>query len=231
MVAAVGVSIAAVSSVNFNRNNDEDFGTALSAGAVEVSNWNQSVPDNAGAVGGTFTNAIDDTGVATTADITFSAANTWASGGANTADGNTSLLKGYLDDSNGGALAVIDVTEIPYALYDVYVYGMGDSAQGALLNAYSFDDGSGAQSFSFLRAANYTAGTALVEGDATTEGHYFKISGVSASSFSLSNDNNRGDGRSPIAGFQIVAVPEPSSSSLGILALGSLALIRRRTGA
>ncbi|MFC4995349.1 hypothetical protein [Rubritalea tangerina] len=222
---AIGAQLhAAVISINFNRNNDEVFASNVSAGAVAVTNWNQMAPQ--GTPSGTDVALVDDSGAGTTATVTYSANGTWAQGGANTSDGNISLLKGYLDDSNGAAIAVVTLNNIPYAQYDVYVYGIGDSDPGDLLNQYTLNDGNGDINFSYLRGANLSAGQTPVEASPSVEGHYFRINGLASSSFTLNNDNNRGDGRSPIAGIQIVQIPEPSTHLTFLAA--SLLLLRRK---
>jgi len=68
------------------------------------------------------------------------------------------------------------------------------------------------------------AGTDLIEGSTGVEGHYLLISGLSGD-LTITTTNPAG-GRAPLAGFQIVEVPEPSSAAL--LGLGGLALILRR---
>lgn len=214
---------AAVISINFNRNADEVFAASIGAGAVFVTNWNQMAPQTTG-VSGTNVALVDDSGAAVGTTVTYTAANTWAQGGPNPADGNISLLKGYIDDGANS----ITVSNIGYTLYDVYVYGLGDGAVGSALGNYTLTpQGQGPITFSWLRAANPTAGGTLLEGSAGVQGHYYKISGLSASSFSLTSfDGNTANGRGPIAGIQIVEVPEPSAALL--LPLSLLSLRRRK---
>lgn len=218
---ATGSLSAAVISINFNRNTDEPFAATVSAGAVFVPNWNQMPPQ--GVPSGTNLPLTDETGATVAATVSYSAGTTWAQGSPNQADGNISLLKGYLDDSN----ATVTVSAIPFALYDVYVYALGDGAVNSALGVYTLTPAGGsAINFSWLRAANPTAGGTLIAGAANQQGHYFKISGITASSFNLVSDNNGANGRGPIAGIQIVQVPEPSVFSL--LLLPAATFLRRR---
>ena len=199
--------------VNFNRNNDEVFAAGTSAGAFPQVNWNQTTPDNAGDVGETLADLVDNFGVSTTASVTFSAANTWAQGGANTADGNISLLKGYLDD--GGSGSNVQVTGIPYATYDLYLYGMGDGSQGTVLSDYSVTSGASVYDLSWVRAANLAAGESPIEGAAGVEGHYVKVSGLTSSDLTITGIRGSG-ARAPLAGFQIV---DPAYSPITLLTL------------
>ncbi|WP_435892904.1 PEP-CTERM sorting domain-containing protein [Oceaniferula spumae] len=217
---------ASVISYNFNRNGDEPFASTVAAGAVSVTNWNQATPQ-ANNPSGTNVALVDDTGASVATTITYSAGNTWAQGGAS-ADGNVSVLKGYLDDNN----ATVTFNNITYNKYDVYVYGIGDGGAGSTLGTYTINDGVAPPlTYSYLRASSLPtdgSGT-LIEGNATTQGHYFKISGLTGSSFNLVSDSNRGNGRGPIAGIQIVQVPEPSSSILIVSFAGAMLLRRRRS--
>ncbi len=198
---------AASLGVSFNRNTDEPFAATVVAGAVPQRNWNQTPPDNSGTVGGTL-NGVTDWRGNTLADVivTYSANNTWAQGGANQNDGNISLLKGYLDD--GGAGANVSISNIPYAKYDLYVYGIGDQGAGAILADYTVNDGATTYTPTWLRAANLSAGQQPVEGSPGVQGHYVRISGLTASSLTITAKNNAGAGRAPLAGFQIVQAME-----------------------
>ena len=128
------VTHADVVSVNFRENNGNPnqliAPTTVAGGGPGggVSNWN----DGLGATGA-ITDAVDDTGVATTLDLTWTCGGTWGDGSANTdADtgvGNAQLQRGYLDDNQGSPLLPIDITdsEIPYSSYDLVVYFSTDT--------------------------------------------------------------------------------------------------------
>lgn len=60
-----------------------------------------------------------------------------------------------------------------------------------------------------------------------SEGNYVVFTGITGTSFTLNAGGTAGTAlRAPINGFQIIQVPEPTSALL--VALGSLALLRRR---
>ncbi|MCO6043120.1 PEP-CTERM sorting domain-containing protein [Aeoliella sp. ICT_H6.2] len=205
LVAAVlllaGTQAMALSiGVNFNSNSNEVFASTTLAGAVAQTNWNQSTPA-ANDINETISGLVDSFGTATSASVTFTAPNTWAQGGANTSDGNISLLKGYLDD--GGAGSNVQVTGVPYAEYDLYIYGIGDGAQGTIMEDFSVTAGGFSANPTWVRAANVTAGGALIEGGDGIEGHYVKLTGLTSSDLTITGARGA-TGRAPLAGFQIV---------------------------
>lgn len=206
------------------------------AGVVAVGNWNT---DSTGQVG-SLTDLMDSSGAATTADVEWSGPNnTW--GG--TADAATTaderMVNGWLDDNGTGAQ--INVTEIPYSVYDLYVYGSSDSGNAgrgfnvkvndvAYFSGGEFTDLSDGGSF-FSSAAGFVDAS-------TTDPNptYFKISGLSGdlSIFGLRDADGPAlpggltDYRAGISGFQINAVPEPASFGMAAFALLGLLNMRRR---
>ena len=118
---------AQVISLNFVRASDGATALAASetAGEIPAVNWNNSTMANANAEGAGI--VLNDTaGAATTA------AAIWQSGSASwsvplTGTGsasNIAMMTGYLDQGGDGAGQVhsITITDIPYAMYDVYLY-------------------------------------------------------------------------------------------------------------
>jgi lysophospholipase L1-like esterase len=169
-------------------------GTALlstdSAGvpAVAQTNW---IP----LTGSTFSSVAltDNTGTATTARLTGSADGTYFCGSSfASGTGNYKLCTGELYD---GTITTetnsTTISSIPYAQYDVYVYGECDAAtRGATFTITPA--GGSASSLSFQtegNASSWTAGTSTWNGSGTAPtlavGNYVHFTGLTASSFVL----------------------------------------------
>ena len=201
-VVSQGNALALSVGVNFNRNADEVFAATTSAGAVPQMNWNQTPTAGTG-VDDVLFDLTDSNGATVTGmNVFYTAANTWASGAANTADGNISLLKGYLDD--GGAGSQVDVEGIPYAEYDLYIYAAGDQGQGPPLADYTVTHGVDTFNPVWAQAASLAPGGVLIDGSGGGEGHYYVIQGLTETNLSIAGLNNAGAGRAPLSGFQIV---------------------------
>lgn len=207
------------------------------AGVVPVANWNNSY-DGTGAsttpptVGSPELNLIDDSGNGTTMDIHFSGTAQWHlgpfwTGAPQDVDGtyNKSLLKGYVD-MVGGNPVTINLAEIPYAQYDIYIYLSADTADREgfvtdtastyFFRTYGSDAISGPNAV-FVQA---TETSDLGSNALATYARFSNLTG-SAQNLSVFAAGNGG-----IAGFQVVQVPEPSVAILG--GLGMLTLVRRR---
>lgn len=223
MCAFGSAANATVISVNMDRwsNDDPDFflydqnvpqlGSAETAGLVVVSNWNAYDPgaqsfqgttpvyDSGGAVGGGFT--VTGTG----------GSDSWNTGGTNN-------QKMFGDFAGNGTKTI---SNIPYANYSLIVYSKLYSEA-----TQSFDiDGGTAQTItntlngSTEAPQEFDAAPPNGSNGIFVDGlQYTTFTGLTASSITLNHDS--------LAGFQIVQVPEPTSMSL--LALGGLALLRRR---
>lgn len=225
-LAAIATAHGATVSWNLDR-----FGTVSGtnvAGVVPVANWNNSFPSNP------TVNLIDSTGAATTLDISYSSFNTYSVQGSTPAqdlDGtyNRRLLNGYLNSGTGQipAVASITIAEIPYTQYDLIVYFSSDVADrtGTVTN------GPTTYSFNTLGPASVSAASALLSQttDTTlsyaTDANYAVFSNLSGTSQTLTTSIPSFGG---IAGFQIVAVPEPSVPLLGGVAVFGLLRRRRR---
>ena len=218
-LSSVGLSLAQDGSigVSFNRNGNEPFAAGVSAGAVPQTNWNMTTPTSSGNGSLGAGSVVDNMGATVSGfQVDWTAANTWAHGPAN-ADGNISLLKGYLDDGGNGSN--IDITGVPYAQYDLYLYGIGDQGTNGTLDGYTVTAGGDAFDPDWLRAPNLSPGGTPIEGSSGVQGHYFLMEGLSSADVNIKGLSAGSPGRAPIAGFQIVdttpaAVPEPASIAI-----------------
>ena len=218
------VTHADVVSVNFRENNGNPnqliAPTTVAGGGpgVGVSNWN----DGLGATGA-ITDAVDDTGVATTLDLTWTCGGTWGDGSANTdADtgvGNAQLQRGYLDDNQGNPIS-ITITQIPYASYDLVVYFSTDTG-GDNYGDITVTDGNGAVTAT-------TTGTKELWGTNPNidDTNSLRVSGLTGD-LTINTPNRIGGIRHSISGVQVIGViPEPSSALL--LALSGAVMLGRR---
>ena len=195
------------------------------AGVVVQDNWN-----NLTTAGSTFTNLIDHTGGFTTADITWAGDGTWAAYAENDTSGNHQLFNGYVDDfeaANAGGTNVGRYTfsQIPYALYDVYVYADSDATDGRRAS-YTI----GGVTFNLADVKNFSVDPTFDLVTSSTagvfdNGNYIHFTNLTGPSFELVTTAQVF--RSFVSGIQVVeVVPEPTS--LGLLGLGAVALLRPR---
>lgn len=234
-----------------NNNTIGGGGTAVDASTIDASSTGgQAGPDDfAGVVNadywgnswnGSFqnfgpTNLLNDSGVATTADLSVVGVNDFNFGSPGVdSDGNwnRTMLYAY---ANGSAPAGVTYTlsEIPYAQYDVYVYLMSDDDS----RVYSVTDGTttyfgGAHptSISGNNPALFAQTTATTNAGFSTDANYAVFSGLTGANQVFSSSFFASDGVTPdfggISGIQIVRIPEPAS--LTMFALGGLLLVCRR---
>jgi hypothetical protein len=199
------------------------------AGVVSVPYWNDSYLQGFPSAA-SKTNLLDSTG-ATVAGFSFdtSTANGYpiqfADPGLD-ADGsnNKRMLNGYLNANNSQS---ISFSAIPYAQYDLYVYLSSDVAG----RAGTVSDGTTTFSFSSMgNTAISGANAAFIQTTDTTganpTANYAVFSGLTAANQTITWNVPQYGG---IAGYQIVAVPEPGAMGISALGLGLLAVIRRST--
>ncbi len=200
------------------------------AGIAPAINWNNSNQSQ----GTSFSGLVDNTGAATT--LGFSIGGTWGDWGINLvtspdANGtyNEEMLAGYINTSSGIGPETISLTGIPYSLYDVIAYFSSDTAG----RNGTISDANAGITYDFSTegmAAVPGGGNALLVQTTDTSGadplaDYAIFSNVSGSSDTLTLNIPNGGG---IAGFQIVAVPEPGTLALASLGSFVLLALRRR---
>jgi hypothetical protein len=136
------------------------------------------------------------------------------------------LLNGYL---NSGPAAwgpsitnsYVSLSQIPFAEYDVYVYFSSDAAG----RNGTVTDGTSTFYFSTLGLASVSGANALFAQTTDMTGanpgaNYAVFSGLTGSSQIFTVDPKSGNDQwLGIAGFQVVAVPEPSALALGAIGL------------
>lgn len=191
---------------------------AETAGVKPVANWN-----SASGIMGSLNQLVTSRGSATGTSVT------WNSPPAGTASGiwrinypdvpgDQRMMNGYLDPTATGSPATVTVTGLASVIttpgYDVYVYTMGDPANGET-RTYTYSISGVAGTFSVRQSgpadlSAFPGFTAATTSD--TPGNYFVFRNLKSASFTLtatpgSSSNNLS--RAPINGIQIVS---PSGS-------------------
>lgn len=218
----------------------DQFGTvSTTSGIAPAANWNNTVPSAGNPFIGRIANDLmDDAGVATTVDISYGSWGAWRiqdshPGADGDGSNNKELLNGYLNAgpapwSPAVTASSVALSQIPYASYNIIVYFSSDQAgrEGQVaVGASTFY-------FSSLGAASIAGSNALLTRTTSTTNAdyagatYAIFSGLTGDSQTISVQMRDNDEWGGIAGFQIVAVPEPSAALLG--AIGLLAFTRRR---
>ena len=244
IVIAVTAAVAAGSVCSAARiisiNKDEQSGRVpmspddlAGAPGVRVSNWNNYQSATA-TLNGTDLVYDDGTTVGGTFQVTTDGHPHWAGP---TDDINDPLMytgaHALMSDVSQGGTLSITFTDVPFPLYDIYVYAMGQSANirgGAitLVGGETFyttgsstpaDDGSG---YIAMTTTSFTD-----PGDIET-GNYIAYKGLSGDQEIEATCYLWGDHpRFQVYGYQIVEVPEPQTLALFALA-GAVACRRRR---
>jgi len=177
------------------------------AGVVPVPNWN-----NASGASGSQSNLIDDSGSATTADVTWTGQATWSWEQSNDpvpANPNGTMFNGYLDTVGNNGSHIISVIDIPYSQYDVIVYIDGENNGGdrpARININPGSTGDNPALDVFTRENANWNGT-FVQATATnlpgTSGaNYARFNGLTDSNFGIYAEAE--SFRAAINGFQII---------------------------
>jgi hypothetical protein len=246
VVAAATVAASLQAQViSWNADANGTISGANVAGVVLAANWNDSWLENGNAISPygspTVVNSlVDNSGTATTLNMAYQAWGFWSIQGSTPgqdADGtyNRNLLNGYLNAGPAGwgppvTTSTIALSQIPYAQYDIYVYFSADVAgrTGTLsdgLTTYSFSTAGPAS----ISGANAVFAQTTDTGALYPTANYAVFSGLTGSSQTLTGSPLVNDAWSGIAGFQIVAVPEPGTMALaGLGGLAMMAWMKRR---
>ncbi len=206
-------------------------GASEFAGIANAAYWNDTYLID-GNSGNPENNLINNSGAATTLGASFidNSQYGWAiqfSGQGPDSDGlyNNALLNGYLNNGNGGSVS-ISLSSIPYSSYNVIVYMSSDTAG----RAGTVNIGSTSYDFSTMGPAELGANATFVQttdsSGADPSADYAIFSGLTGTSQTITTTIPLYGG---IAGFQIVATPEPGSAVLAGMGGLVFLLMRRRS--
>jgi hypothetical protein len=239
-VAAAATSLQA-QVISWNVDDNGTISGANVAGLAPAANWNDSWIENGNAISPygspTAVNGLmDNTGTRTSLNIAYQAWGFWSVGSAPGQDADTTynrnLLNGYLNAGPAGwnppvTTSTITLTSVPYLQYDLYVYFSSDVAG----RTGTISDGNITYDFSSVGPGETGGANALFTQTTDTgalypTADYAIFSGETASSLTLTCSPLVSDAWLGIAGFQIVAVPEPGT--LALAALGGVMLVLGR---
>lgn len=260
-----GASFAAAEVISLNAGVNMTSSDVAGAPGARDDNWNNG--DAAGTSGNltttspvmSWTGNVDGSGnsVATTAVLhVFSTSSPARNNGFNnqTADASiddAEMFRSTIDLFGAGTTnpgtaanpsATLTVSDIPYALYDVYVYQGGGTVTrtaGVELNdtraEYMRQAAANANDSTvpYVESDHTTAPTANTAAavNAVPQAHYVRFTDVSGSTLQLDLWGDRSSEATPVPryrfpGIQIVEVPEPASA--GLLAAAAIGLLVRR---
>ena len=193
-------------------------GDLAGANGYEAVNWNNALFSTS-----SMSDLIDNSGSTTSASVSWTANNGWGDGTANSDANaglpNAKLQRGYVDDTGAGNTATINVTNIPYAIYDLVLYfssdGFGELHGSFQVNGQAF--GNLGQIIGWQTEPTLEIGRNVLV-----------LNGLTSDSLEIIGTREFGVSRGSISGLQIVQVPEPGSALLGVLAVGALVVRRRR---
>ncbi len=221
-------------SVNFSENSaNQAFAGGENIGplASNSSNWN-TTNGQPNLSAGTLVGLIDETGTATSANLTWSANNPWFNGDGTGSD-EARLSVGYLDD--GGSGISVTVQNIPYANYRVYGLYSSDQAAGGVIaqdmqvnGTWVFGGGAPTSISAYGSIAENFAANGVNWSLLTPNslGNYWTID-TTGSTLTIIQSPVGDAGRAALSGFIIVdAIPEPTS--MGVLAMGLVMFVSRR---
>ena len=244
-LGTLAVKTQAQNVISWNVDDNGTISGANVAGVVPAANWNDSWLENGNAISPygspTAVNGLlDNSGTATSLNIAYQAWGFWSIQGSapgQDADStyNRNLLNGYLNAGPAGwgppvTNSTIALSQIPYGQYNLYVYFSSDVAG----RIGSISDVTTVYDFTSMGPAEISGANALFTQTTDTLGNnpsadYAVFSGETANSLTVTcNALGGNDQWLGIAGFQIVAVPEPGVMALaGIGGLGLLLMGRR----
>lgn len=211
------------------------------AGVVPQTNFN-NFGDNK-----IYTNLVDNSGTATTTDVTYSTdgGGFYVYSNIYPVTPNERLVGGFVFSTPGVSVDV-NVSSIPYAQYDVYLYGLGDTPGRIQEFTITLADTSTISFFyqsadknALITGSNnnpFALGSGLTLQTATANADYVVFRGLTDANIAISArayDFNSGTGTysdsySFFSGGQIVAVPEGSTWLLASIGLLVVVVNRRR---
>jgi hypothetical protein len=242
--AAVSVDAASIA-MNFSENDGNqgwlDGASLIGPTNIAAGNFNTNnnppgapgLPTRTGTLGaGSLAGLVNDSGIATTAAVNWNSGGAWWNPTDGTGTDQQRLAVGYLDD--GGTGISITVSDVPFAEYRVY--GLLSSDQGDTYTTLDFTVngipvlGGTATAYGNIAASLTNTGSAWSQVTTSQTGNYWLSGTQTASTLTITAPARTGDSRGSITGFVIEQVPEPSVPLFSIVALGGLALRRKRQG-
>ncbi|MBK1883144.1 hypothetical protein JIN85_12000 [Luteolibacter pohnpeiensis] len=225
LVGLAASAHASTISINFVGYGGAD-GTLFSdeaAGVVSAANWNNVRPDVESDINYSSGFLMDSAGSATSVTIS------WLSIGpyyisTGTATGDNVMYNGYLD--NFGDSRTVTISGLsPTETYNIYLYSDGDNGTNSRTGTFTMG---GVTTSITDDPGNFDGSFVEVSAGATGVGNYTVFTLTGSSSYDLTFHGNTSDDlpRAALNGIQIVSVPEPSLTLLGLL--GLVPLLRRR---
>ncbi|MFW6153761.1 MAG: PEP-CTERM sorting domain-containing protein [Planctomycetota bacterium] len=247
VMALAGTATAGIISINVNEANGRvPMGPNDVAGAapeIRVGNWNNyecgtvSLPAEIDSpVAGAF---VDDGGTPVGGDVAIEVAGPGGWVGATSATNDRLMYTGAHMLMADGGTVTYTLTDIPFALYDLYVYAQGQSVSGANFRGGSVELDGGPVYYTqggnspdesgdgYVPMTTTSIPASPVEDDIAF-GNYAVFGGLTGADQTLTATSYlwTDHARMQVYGLQIVEVPEPAT--LGLLALGGLAVLKRR---
>jgi hypothetical protein len=244
--ALTGMQAGAQTSFGVNFLGNTTDNVTGTAGVVPIGNWNNIASSF---TSGTVLGSDGSTAATLTLSGALPGDGGWHSG--STADGgNGSLVDGYLDlGQNNGGSGTLTMSGLTGSLYNVYVYIYSDGSHpgngGDYLPNYAINGityyapqlGNGTTTYNttstsvggaftgFMQATTYAANFNTATANASDFGNYIEIANVAPISgvITITGEADTTSWRSPLDGFQITPVPEPTVAGLSLL--GSLFML------
>jgi hypothetical protein len=228
-------------SVQFYQGNGTALTSSQTAGVVPADNFNVNTDNATAAV------LNDDTGAPTiaTLSVDYGRYQTYNSF---TAAGDHDLLSGCLNSSGGSSDSIV-LSTIPYASYDVYVYGVSDNGSNDTTSAgntsiFALTPMGGttqylslqpvSNSTSYIQSTNTYDGTGAPPSDFVHGANYVEFTGLTSPNFTLTFSGETSSGtadsfNASLNGLQIVETPEPSTWAMMAAGAGLLGLWQVRS--